>query len=1049
MLRHILICPLVLAAVISIQAQVGDWRFTNYTPDMGAPDFIVNAMGEDSYGRVWIGGYGGLICFDGYNFNHFTHSPDDPFSLPDNEISRIGFVGKDTLLALSPSALMLYDMSSLQFTNLSDSAQWPGSSLPGPLHDVYVDGDGIWWIATRNGIYRIDFHRHKLQHLLIKADPQTRWERSFNIISQIAADPDNEDHLWLSTVAFPIKFNKRTEKFTPYPEDPGFNSDEVSVMAARFKPSFYMVPTHDGDVWMATAGAGLRVVRSHDSSWEYFDLPSETGINDNIVVDIELLNDSTLWLGTRSNGCMLFDINSHTFIPFVSESSNPNSILPRGCSSVWRDAEGGIWLAMHSGLSHWDPHNHLFESAPSALPDIFNASNIKYDKPGRRLHLANARNAYYVDLATNESRRVEFSPLQGKALSPAGIRALTVRENGEVLYGMDSEVVKGTPGIYKLNPADGQGVIMHSSETDDFPLVDIAAIYEDTKERLWVGARYKYPVYLHNGQIVELSDVATDDVECIAEDPSGNIWYGTRYGTVKIQTNRDTYSADSPCKRPECEELDKNIQCMAYDQQGNMWVGTRHAGLLRYDAPDGTSFRQFSLSDGLPGLSIICLEVVGNNMWIGTRNGLARLNTSTLEINTFNDKDGLASSIILEVESVDSSALYIGTRHGISVLKLTDLDTRINTAPPRLIFSNFTVAGAQPGPGVSGDLQSGFSMKWPDNSFAVEYIGVNHTRPEEHRYKYRLTGVDGDWINADKRRFTSYNNLSPGTYTLQVMASNNHGYWTTTPTELPVTVLPAFWQTLWFKILSGGAILLVGFSLYRMRIRQIRRESTMVIEFNNKLVQAESQALRAQMNPHFIFNALNSIKLYVLNKDSDTAGGYLDEFARLVRLVLQNSKETMIALDNELEALDLYIRMEKLRFKKSFEYQINVADDIDSSFYEVPPLLLQPFAENSIWHGFSNLDGEGFLLVEVKLINEQLHITIEDNGIGRKRAGEINSKKRGFKKSMGTQITHDRMELQPHLTGVKIDTETTDLADEHGRALGTRVEIVVDYNPNG
>ena len=243
------------------------------------------------------------------------------------------------------------------------------------------------------------------------------------------------------------------------------------------------------------------------------------------------------------------------------------------------------------------------------------------------------------------------------------------------------------------------------------------------------------------------------------------------------------------------------------------------------------------------------------------------------------------------------------------------------------------------------------------------------------------------------------------------------------------------------QILFGGILsLLVATGVYQWYFyRQRKKQSDQLVAFNHKLANAETQALRAQMNP------LNSIKLYMLNQKPEKGSTYLDSFARLVRSVLQNSKEPLISLEKELEALDLYIGLEKLRFDQAFDHEINVAKDLDASFYEVPPLILQPFVENAIWHGLMPLKRKGKLSIDAWLENEKLFIRIEDNGIGRARSAENKSPDLPYKKSMGMAITKERLALQKDLTGLEIDLHVIDLLDDARVGIGTRVEIAIDY----
>ena len=224
---------------------------------------------------------------------------------------------------------------------------------------------------------------------------------------------------------------------------------------------------------------------------------------------------------------------------------------------------------------------------------------------------------------------------------------------------------------------------------------------------------------------------------------------------------------------------------------------------------------------------------------------------------------------------------------------------------------------------------------------------------------------------------------------------------------------------------------------YLLEAQHIRQLET---EFERKLADTEMTALRAQMNPHFIFNCLNSIKLYTLQNDADKASDYLTKFSRLIRLVLENSRSEMVPLQNELEALQLYIELEAMRFKQKVQFTIHISPEIDQRFLCIPPLLLQPYVENAIWHGLMHKTEGGTVTVEVSQPKDNLlHIEITDDGVGRHRAVELKSKSAGKHKSFGMQVTADRIRMINQLYNIQTKTQIVDLVDSFGEACGTQV----------
>jgi tetratricopeptide (TPR) repeat protein len=222
-------------------------------------------------------------------------------------------------------------------------------------------------------------------------------------------------------------------------------------------------------------------------------------------------------------------------------------------------------------------------------------------------------------------------------------------------------------------------------------------------------------------------------------------------------------------------------------------------------------------------------------------------------------------------------------------------------------------------------------------------------------------------------------------------------------------------------------------------IRQELESEKTKAELHQRAVVLEMQALRAQMNPHFIFNSLNSINMFILENNKLQASGYLSKFSKLIRLILQNSQEAVIPLEKELEALQLYLELESLRFEQKFEYKISIAAEVDTGVLKVPPLIIQPYAENAIWHGLMHKKEKGHLDIEVYTENEMLFYRITDDGIGRQKAAELKSKSASAHKSMGMRITKDRLAMlqQQNKTSVTI----TDLVLSDNRPGGTEVLI--------
>jgi len=235
-------------------------------------------------------------------------------------------------------------------------------------------------------------------------------------------------------------------------------------------------------------------------------------------------------------------------------------------------------------------------------------------------------------------------------------------------------------------------------------------------------------------------------------------------------------------------------------------------------------------------------------------------------------------------------------------------------------------------------------------------------------------------------------------------------------------------------------VLLTGFLLFRQwRLSSQRRLS----EMNRKISEITQANLRQQMNPHFIFNTLNSIQYYMYQNDKLSTNDYLTKFSSLMRKILENSQHTAISMNDELNAVQLYLELESIRFKNKFDYEITIDEEIDTLLYKIPTMLIQPYVENAICHGLMNLEKKGHITINIKLKPDHLLCMIVDNGIGREASMEINQTKEISHRSLGTKITESRIDLINMLYGTHLKTIYTDLKDENGLAAGTMVEIQI------
>ena len=336
-----------------------------------------------------------------------------------------------------------------------------------------------------------------------------------------------------------------------------------------------------------------------------------------------------------------------------------------------------------------------------------------------------------------------------------------------------------------------------------------------------------------------------------------------------------------------------------------------------------------------------------------------------------------------------------------------------------------------------------YILPYYKNHITIHYTGISFKSLGNLTYKYRFI-QNGDttvkWDITTDRQIT-FPYLPSGDYTFQVYAFNKDNIRSKAPATIHFIIETPFWKKWWFYTTIFILIVLIIVLFFLYRLKNIKRQNDLSQRANDYLLLALSR----QMNPHFIYNSLNSIQNYILKNDRIQASEYLSKFASLMRSILQNSSFNFITIKEEIDALVKYMDLESIRFTNKFNYKITIDPHIDSSKCTIPPLLLQPFIENAILHGLLPKEDCGEIKINIEKKNNYVYCTIEDNGIGRKKAAELNKAHPGHK-SLGIQITQNRINLINSLQSNSFNIDYVDLYDKNnGEAIGTKVIIIWLY----
>ncbi|MEZ5083338.1 MAG: two-component regulator propeller domain-containing protein, partial [Bacteroidales bacterium] len=579
-------------------------------------------------------------------------------------------------------------------------------------------------------------------------------------------------------------------------------------------------------------------------------------------------------------------------------------------------------------------------------------------------------------------------------------------------------------------------------------------IIEDRDGMIWIAtarglnmldpATNQFTIFKNNQS--DTNSLCNDITISLFEAANGDIWIGTdnglnRYNKSNKQFSRYLFNSN-------LSGAQYTIFYIMEDRAGKIWVGTSGNGLIKLN-PESGEFKAYTTKEGLPNNIVYgILEDNEGNMWMGTNMGLVKFFVIGEQFIKYDVKDGIQSfefnlgSCYLDAEG----NMYFGGMNGYNVFNPADI--KINPNPPVVVISAFRKFNEiQQIEIFDGDS---IKLKHDDNFFSFEISALNYTNPSKNRYTYYLENVDNDWVKTDaNNRIAEYKKVRPGTYTFYANGSNDDGIWNKNGISVTVIISPAWYETWIFRILLAIVIFTGLWNIIYRRIKRIKTKNEVerkLLEIERQKFELEQKALRLQMNPHFIFNSLNSIQSYILSHNAEMAVTYLGKFSQLMRLILTNSGNKFIPLKEELTSLKHYLDLEKLRFDNKFDYEINVDKNIDDEFIEIPPMIVQPYVENAIIHGILYKSGKGLITIDFEPGEKFIRCVISDNGIGREKSREMMEQAGIQRKSSGMYITKARLEMLNQELNEQFVVKVTDLKDEEGNPTGTKVELNIQFD---
>lgn len=528
---------------------------------------------------------------------------------------------------------------------------------------------------------------------------------------------------------------------------------------------------------------------------------------------------------------------------------------------------------------------------------------------------------------------------------------------------------------------------------------------------------------MHEGREPVLTDFYKGRTYAISYDGNNQKYYiASSQGLIAVDSSsneRLVYYNDNPLMVNDIEYTSKGIL-----------VGTKNYGLLKVSGLDVTPF--IDESQGLLSNYVEQFKVSNNWVIIATELGFQIFNKSGDLLKTLSASDGLKSSKVWDFD-IDNSYLWMLHKNGLQRIRINQLLSQ-ETSHISKISEVRLYVNDEP---VEDDKNS---FAHDQNRLRFEVLAPSLERQQDLTYVYRIKGIDESWnVNTYHQNNIEYKSLPPGEYEFEVELKykNNHQE----KSSIFFTIANPLWQQWWFITMIIAVFIGISYWYNSSRLSKLAKEAQQINELND----SKLTAIQSQMNPHFIFNALNSIQEYIVSNEKKQATKYLGMFADLMRIYLRQGKIKTVNIAEEIEALNIYLELEKMRFEDSFTHTIQVDEGIDQETFSIPSLLIQPYVENALKHGLLHKKGKRELRINFRINSGMNNLICEiiDNGIGREKSQEINKMRNPGHKSFASSATKRRLELLNYNNKNIIAEQTEDLRDEFGMGIGTKVTLSI------
>ncbi len=678
-------------------------------------------------------------------------------------------------------------------------------------------------------------------------------------------------------------------------------------------------------------------------------------------------------------------------------------------NKIMEDIEGNIWLATY-GKGIFCIH-HLYCSNFTAYDGLTKeyVTSLETDKKGN-LFIGTYDGLFYYN-------SIDIKPQKLFPGSLEFIRDLHYKNNN--LY-------VNVAGV--LNFKRENNVVVKNTEAGQFSSTYLLASASFITGQTIYYSRWDKKVWkatLDNNTVTNEEIIFYDStaawirINKIFMDKENKLWLGTTHGLYILENNGDYKKIDTGFYKT-------NVTCFIYDNNNSILIGTDR-GFAKYQNGKLKIFRDVK---GKNIENITALEIDSKNrVWMGTLSGLFFMDNDSIV--QFDTRNILLSDEINALEyDVKNNLLWIGTTYGMSRIKIDDFDIT-PVIKPSAIFKSVKTADSIY---RELDIYNEVTLPYTAKNLTIRFSAIHFSSPGGVRFSYNLD--DAGWEPTTGRQI-EYASMPYGKHILKLKAIGEREV-EGPVTKLFITIETPFWATAWFKILVGFLIAFSAYLILKWRFEALRKKQQERLELQSKIAEFRHQALAASMNPHFIFNALNSIQHFINSHNTEEATDYLGKFARLIRMMLDSGGKTFIPLNDEIERLSYYLELEGIRFGKKLTYKITIDEQLKDSPTEIPNMVIQPLVENALWHGLLPANRNGTLNITFSKVEKSLRVLVDDNGIG---INESKKRKKGNHNSLGIQMIRERLELLRKLSGYQATITIHDKSEFNPPQEGTLVQV--------